>query len=393
MDPDPPAGSGSVLVLDGYWNKSVAAVRSLGRFGLRVGVGECTRFATAFFSRHCARRFVHPSPVESPDAFVDALARELAGGRYDVVMPMEFSTQQVVTRHRARLSPLARIPFAEPAVAGRLNDKAEVMREAARLGIACPGTFFPSGPDEAAAMAGRLPYPVLVKPRGSSGGRGIRGVEAAGDFPAVYAEVHARYPGPIVQEWLPAGGGALGVAVLMNFDSQPRAAFAYRRLREYPLSGGPGTLRESIDDAALCDTAVTLLAAMGWTGPAMVEFKVDPRDGVPKLLEVNPRFWGSLGHAIACDVDFPVMLYKMAVAGDVAAAPAATAGIRTRSLLHGELMHFLASPDRFRMTPGLLDFSVPDDLLSWDDPMPAFGRVASLLALAGNPTFRRALAG
>jgi hypothetical protein len=45
------------------------------------------------------------------------------------------------------------------------------------------------------------------------------------------------------------------------------------------------------------------------------------------------------------------------------------------------------------MTPGLLDFSVPDDLLSWDDPMPAFGRVASLLALAGNPTFRRALAG
>jgi predicted ATP-grasp superfamily ATP-dependent carboligase len=390
MPPDP-SGNGSVLVLDGYWNKSVSAVRSLGRHGLRVGVGECTRFATAFFSRYCARRFVHPSPIASPDAFVDALAAELARGRYDVLMPMEFATQQVVARHRSRLSELTRIPFADAVVADRLNDKGLVAVEAARLGIPCPATFFPEGPGAAEALAGRLPYPVLVKPRASSGGRGIRKASDPASFREAYRAVRSRYPDPIVQEWLPPGGAALGVAVLMNFESRPRATLAYRRLREYPVSGGPGTLRESVVDRPLCESACRLLASMGWVGPAMVEFKVDPRDGEAKLLEVNPRFWGSLHHGAVCGVDFPVLLYRLAMAGDIPETADAPAGIRSRSLLHGDLMHFLSSPGRFRMRPGLLDFSVPDDLLLLDDPLPVFGRVASLLALAGNATFRRAM--
>ncbi len=387
--PDP----GGVLVLDGYWNKSVSAVRSLGRHGLRVGVGECTRFATAFFSKYCSRRFVHPSPAAEPDAFIDALERELSSGRYDVVMPMEFRTQRLVTANRERLSRLARIPFADPEVADRLNDKGCVAAEAARLGIACPATFFPASPEEALALSRRLSYPVVVKPRSSSGGRGIRKADSPAGFVQAFADVHARHPAPIVQEFIPAGGDALGVAVLMNPASQARAALAYRRLREYPITGGPGTLRESIDDARLCETAARLLAAMGWSGPAMVEFKVDPRDGLPKLLEVNPRFWGSLSHGVTCGVDFPVMLYRMAMEGDIPEVAPCRAGIRSRSLLHGDLMHFLSSPGRFRMNPGLLDFSVPDDLLSWDDPLPAFGRVASLLALAGNREFREAMAG
>ena len=44
----------------------------------------------------------------------------------------------------------------------------------------------------------------------------------------------------------------------------------------------------------------------------MVEFKVDPRDGIPKLMEVNPRFWGSLQLAIVSGVDFPYLILKMA---------------------------------------------------------------------------------
>ncbi len=34
--------------------------------------------------------------------------------------------------------------------------------------------------------------------------------------------------------------------------------------------------------------------ALDWTGVAMVEFKLDARDGVAKLMEINGRFWGSL---------------------------------------------------------------------------------------------------
>ncbi len=41
----------------------------------------------------------------------------------------------------------------------------------------------------------------------------------------------------------------------------------------------------------------------------MVEFKLDPRDNTPKLMEINPRFWGSLALAIESGVNFPYLLY------------------------------------------------------------------------------------
>jgi predicted ATP-grasp superfamily ATP-dependent carboligase len=232
-----------------------------------------------------------------------------------------------------------------------------------------------------------------VKPRFSSGGRGIARASTAGEFIEAYRRVHDGFPAPIVQEFLPKGGDALGVAVLMNGSSVPRASFAYRRLREYPTSGGPGTLRESIRDDGLRRTAEGLLSALGWAGVAMAEFKVDPRDGRPKLLEVNPRFWGSLHHAIVCGVDFPYLLYRMAMDGDVEAQGEYRVGVRTRSLIHGELMHFLKSPERFRMKPGLLDFGVPDDLLSSKDPWPVLGRVSSLIAAAYDRELRRVMFG
>lgn len=369
-----------VLLLDGLWNKTVAAVRSLGRRGFFVAVGERTRLAPALFSRYCARRFIHPSAVARTGEFLDALERELRDGRYDVLLPMELSTQLVVTRHRERLERWTRIPFADAGRALKVQDKKELALFARARGFDMPPTLCPETPAEALALAERLAYPVLVKPRLSSGGRGILAADEPAEFRRAYARVHERFPLPVIQERIPSGGDALGVGVLMNGASEPRASFAYRRLREYPVSGGPSTLRESIRDDALRATAERLLSALGWTGVAMVEFKVDPRDGRPKLLEVNPRFWGSLNHAIVSGVDFPWLLCRLAAEGDVPAVREYEVGVRSRSLLHGEIMHFLACPGRHR--PGLLDFSIPDDIVCAADPLPILGRLSTLLTLA-----------
>jgi predicted ATP-grasp superfamily ATP-dependent carboligase len=381
-------GRPRVLVLDGFWNKTLAAVRALGRRGVFVGAGERTRLAPALFSRHCRRRFVYPSPTRRPEDFLAALERELETGEYDVLLPMELATQLAVTESRERLARRARIPFADADRTRRVHDKGYLAAFARDHGIACPATVVPEGPAHAAASAGDLPYPVLVKPRDSSGGRGIVRVERPADLAEAYARVHAAFPSPIVQACLPAGGDAVGVAVLTNFASEPRAAFVYRRIREYPPSGGPSTVRESIRDPGLQATAERLLSLLGWVGVAMVEFKVDPRDGQAKLLEVNPRFWGSLHHAILCGVDFPWLLCRLAVEGDVEPQGAYRVGVRSRSLLHGEAMHFLASPERWRLRPALWDFSVPDDVLSADDPLPVVGRIVSLAALLGDRDLR-----
>jgi predicted ATP-grasp superfamily ATP-dependent carboligase len=301
---------------------------------------------------------------------------------------MELTTQLLVTEHRRRLESRVRIPFADADKTRWVHDKGSLTSFAQEHGVGCPATFFPRGPEDASDLAGELAYPVLVKPRHSSGGRGIVRVERRADFAAAYTGVHARFPAPIVQECLPPGGEAVGVAVLMNFASEPRASFAYRRLREYPVSGGPSTLRESIRHPDLQATTERLLSSLGWVGVAMAEFKVDPRDGRPKLLEVNPRFWGSLHHAILCGVDFPGLLCRLALDGDVERLAGYRVGVKSRSLLHGEVMHFLKCPERFRLRPALTDFSIPDDVLSTEDPLPTLGRIASLIALVRDRDLR-----
>ena len=61
--------------------------------------------------------------------------------------------------------------------------------------------------------------------------------------------------------------------------------------------------------------ALDLMGGMGWDGVAMVEFKLDEKDGKPKLMEVNGRF-GQLPLSIAPGVGFPCLPCTMATEGD-----------------------------------------------------------------------------
>ena len=76
---------------------------------------------------------------------------------------------------------------------------------------------------------------------------------------------------------------------------------------------------------------------MKWHGVAMVEFKVSS-DGIPYLMEVNARFWGSLQLAIDAGVDFPYLLYKLTLGESPGKASGYKIGIKTRWLL-GDLDH------------------------------------------------------
>ena len=88
---------------------------------------------------------------------------------------------------------------------------------------------------------------------------------------------------PVVQAYLP--GGALGCSVLAQ-DGRVLAAICHRRLREYPVSGGPSSCCASVDAPVLQEYAARMVGHTGYTGLAMFEFKEDGA-GTPRLLEIN----------------------------------------------------------------------------------------------------------
>src|SRR5206468_440676 len=64
----------------------------------------------------------------------------------------------------------------------------------------------------------------------------------------------------------------------------------------------------------------------GWHGLAQVQFVV-PDDGVPRMIDLNPRFYGSLALAVASGSDFPALWAALATGRPVAPAAPRT-GVR-----------------------------------------------------------------
>jgi predicted ATP-grasp superfamily ATP-dependent carboligase len=125
-----------------------------------------------------------------------------------------------------------------------------------------------------------------------------------------------------------------GLGVFVCYDrGRLVALFAHRRLREKPPWGGVSVLCESVAVAPLArDCAERLMRELNWHGVAMVEFKRDDRDGLPKLMEINGRFWGSLQLAIDAGVDFPSILLGVALGTPPAAPRDYRVGVRCRWL-------------------------------------------------------------
>jgi hypothetical protein len=92
-----------------------------------------------------------------------------------------------------------------------------------------------------------------------------------------------------------------------------------------------------------------MLDALNWHGVAMVEFRRDDRDGEYKLMEVNPKFWGSLDLALAAGADFPGDLCHMALGRALPFTDHYRRGLRFHWPLsgQGDLFHLWTRPQSF----------------------------------------------
>jgi predicted ATP-grasp superfamily ATP-dependent carboligase len=389
----------SVLVTDGHFRKTLAVVRSLGRKGIHVTVGERTFLNTSFFSKYCTRRLVYPSPRRSPDQFIEFLLKEIKENHYDCLFPMEEETLLLLAKYHSEISPytyllspgLKKIEF--------VRDKRNLMEFAETHGIPTPKTFqispsFSLSSLMAEGRVGEIPIPAVIKPRISSGSFGIIYVKKREDLIPSYQSVHERYPFPLIQEWIPDGGGTFGFSALCDEASNIKAAFVHKKLRMYPVQGGPSTLREGVEHPQIMELGLSLFKSLNWAGVGMVEFKVDPRDGIPKLMELNPRFWGSLQLAIVSGVDFPYLILRMARGESFEPILRYNVGKRCRWLLLGDILHFLNNPNRFHLHPSFFHFFDPNtsyDIISKDDPLALLGSVATFFTFLYDPEMKRFL--
>ncbi len=365
--------SGNVFVLDAQMRSSLAIMRSLGRNGLKVTGGEETRYATGLFSRYCRHRRVYPSAYKETGSFTEYVLDEVKTNQYDVIFPVTEATMLPIVERMDEFSKYTVVPYPPYGVLSKALDRISTVKIALENGIPCPKTYFMGrygdrGFDE---LAGMVEYPVVIKP-GRYGSKDAVLCESIQDFNEKCKEVDAKYGAFLVQEDTQSLS-MIGVYTLFDRRSRPLALTVQQRIRSYPSSGGPGTLRQTIKDQKAASIAVRLLSAMRWVGLAKVEFCIDERDGSLKFMEFSPFFWGSLQLSILAGADFPYLLYRMALGEEVEPNLDYREGIKCRWLLPGDLLWFLSSQNKLKALPSFFSSNTADDIISLDDPGPTLG--------------------
>ena len=54
-----------ILVTDGQMRQTLAVIRSLGKKGIKVMVGDSERISMGFFSKYTYKYIIYPDPVEN----------------------------------------------------------------------------------------------------------------------------------------------------------------------------------------------------------------------------------------------------------------------------------------------------------------------------------------
>jgi carbamoyl-phosphate synthase large subunit len=139
-----------------------------------------------------------------------------------------------------------------------------------------------------------VPLPVIVKPRVGSGSRGIQAIDRVEEL-----ERLPRDGSLLVQELLP--GPEYSLDVLARSDGRVISVVPRERLK---VDSGVAVTSRTLHDEGLEAIGRTVAGLIGLTGVANVQVKRDAH-GDPALLEVNPRFPGTMALTVASGVDMP----------------------------------------------------------------------------------------
>lgn len=353
----------AVIVLNGSYHNSLTIVRSLARRGIPVIVGDKDRgiksyFGEAMLSRYVAHRFSYPSPDNFPREFIEKINEVSKKYKANVLFPVGANTYVTVSAFRNYLSRGIMFVLADDDLIQKAHDKYRCLKFAESIGVHIPKTVLLRDIDGEKSVED-FGCPLVVKPRKGAGNFGVQIIDNVDQLIKLKRNVNAELSDatlskkknsliyddsdPIVQEFIE---GPVFDACAIADHGEIKAILTQERLKTLPPSGGYGVMNRTIYIPEIKEMAEHLLKSMSWHGLAQVEFKYDPKTDTYRLMEINPKFWGTLAISVAAGVDFPYMAYQMAIGERAQPVKEFKEGCVYRWVLPNELLHVLQSNDR-----------------------------------------------
>jgi len=380
---------GAVVIGGDY--QGLGIVRSLGEHGVPVCIVDDER-SISRFSRY-AKHFVHLPSLREERQAVDGLLSLGQRMRLHgwVLYPTREELVAACSRYRSELGQVFRVPTPGWDTVRWAWDKRNTYQLAKELGIPTPVTHYVEKAEQLAELDSCQP-PFAIKPAIKE--HFIYATKAKAWRANNHAELRQLFqkavelvgPGEaMVQELIPGGGSQQYSYCAFFRQQQAVGSVVVRRRRQHPLEfGRASTYVETVDVPQLEELSERFLRAIDYYGLVELEYKLDPRDGCYKLLDVNARTWGYHSVGRTAGVDFSFMLYADQVGLPVSTCKgqSGVSWVRLTTDIPAALMALLARDTEFRSYVHSMRTCNVEAVFSVSDPMPGLAELVLLPYLA-----------
>jgi predicted ATP-grasp superfamily ATP-dependent carboligase len=376
----------NALVTNARSASALAVIRSLGRKGILITGASDSKDDFPLFSRYCRKKILLTSDPRDHESRINELVEIVKANKYDVFLPlMSENALLELAKRKSEFEKYTRITLPSFEHLNILNNKASVAATLAELGLPHPKTYFIDSDSTLELVKKEAVFPVVVKSHRGEGARGIKLVIEPKELENSYHNVTKNYGPAIIQEFI---HGTKHTAVfLLNNNSEVRRFFVHRAIREFPITGGPTCFLESVRYDPVFEVGLKLLRHINFSGLASMEFIVDKYDSKPKIIDINPRFYGPLQCAVSSGADMPFAYFNMVMNDDIETDLTYREGVTCRHLLFDDTKHMISvlkgskSPKynlgKISTLINYLNFFKDDSyfVLSISDPKPAIKKI------------------
>ena len=289
-------------------------VRSLGRRGIDVHVGDSSPLAMSRYSRY-AKTFTRlPEFFKEPDAYFHALQKALERTRAKVLLPCHEDVELVIKK-REKLPKGVKLALPAANMWSAAEDKLLYVDRVAKAGCPVPRTFHVQSEAELDSALSDLMPPFVIKTRIGNSAKGVRIVntrkEARREFFAlVEAFGLSAERWPTVQEFIQ--GDKIGfLGVFAGGKHVSSIVFEIKRSKGAE-NFGTSTYRVVIDDPVTKANAIRAMESLNWHGVVDMDWVRDG-DGVARLIDINGRLGGATALTYISGMDLPYLWYRIAL--------------------------------------------------------------------------------
>lgn len=345
-----------VLILDGGAAHAMAIAECLKKSGYAVACICDDKNEYGYHSKYMDERYLGKDSHE--ESYAEWMLQFLKEHHFDVLIPTSDNSAEFMSFYKEELSVLTGVLMPGKDIFKKGYDKNELMKVCRENGFPHPLTMDLKGFNGSMVQEGQgleaFPYPGLLKPNLTSGGRGMTLVNSYEELQKVYPAIHQQYGECHLQQYIKAGGRQVKVQIMTDGKGEPAYSSVIWKQRYYPVNGGSSCCNVTIDNPDIARVCGQVLKKIGWVGFADFDLIENPDTGELLIMELNPRIPACVRSAFKSGMDYATMIADMTL-GKSLREYTYSPGKKLRHLGF-DVLWFLKSPNRFRTKPSWFSF-------------------------------------